>query len=134
MHVNSCHGLSCLYLLLFIMSPPISESSLKMMLIVIGTCLALLVVLLVSVNKNKLQSSPPIPPLPITPPPNTAAHFQVPNKGFVGYISLPIPPISEWRIPPLFRQSRDRRYWGGRLYKYEVGVCNNLRSYDLLKT
>ena len=44
-----------------------------------------------------MQSSPSIPPLPIPPPPNTAAHFQVPNKGFVGYICLPIPPFLEYR-------------------------------------
>ena len=36
-----------------------------------------------------------VPPIP--PPPNTAAHFQFPNKGFVGYIWLRIPPISEYR-------------------------------------
>ena len=30
-------------------------------------------------------------------PPNTAAHFQVPNTGFVGYTWLRIPPISEYR-------------------------------------
>ena len=46
--------------------------------------------------------------------PNTAAHFQVPYKGFVGYNITP--KTADFRIPgipQLFRQSRDRRYWGG---------------------
>ena len=45
-----------------------------------------------------LQSSPPNTTPPNTAsPPNTAAHFQVPNKGFVGYKWVRIPPISEYR-------------------------------------
>ena len=56
-----------------------------------------------------------IPPLPIPPPPpNTAAHFQVPNKGSVGYIWLPIPLISEYRR---FSVSPEiGGIWGCRLY------------------
>ena len=52
-----------------------------------------------------VQSSPSIPPLPILPPfqyrrpPNIAAHFQVPNKGFVGYMT---PNTAIFGIPPFF--------------------------------
>ena len=38
-------------------------------------------------GENKLQSSPPqYCPSQYRRPPNTAAHFQVPNKGFVGWV------------------------------------------------
>ena len=51
-------------------------------------------------NSRPLNTAPPDPAFspPILPPfpPNTAAHLQVPNKGFVGYIWLPIPPFSEY--------------------------------------
>ena len=42
-----------------------------------------------------VQSSPQIPPLPS--PPNTTAHFQVPNIVFLGYIQLLLLPVSEYR-------------------------------------
>ena len=44
-----------------------------------------------------LYSRPPqYSPSQCRRPPNTAAHFQVPNMGFICYIWLPIPPFSEY--------------------------------------
>ena len=57
--------------------------------------------LLVSYHTSFFPSLTVVPPNTAPPntasPPKTAAHFQVPNKGFLGYIWLPIPPISEYR-------------------------------------
>ena len=44
-----------------------------------------------------VKSFPQYRPSQYRLPPNTAAYFQVPNKSFVGFIWLPIPPISEYR-------------------------------------
>ena len=49
-------------------------------------------------------------------PPNTAARFQVPNKGFVGYMLLPIPPISEYRRFFVSPEIGGIGGGGGRLY------------------
>ena len=38
------------------------------------------------------------------------AHFQVPNRGFVCYNLYMTPNTAVLGIPPLFRQSQDRRY------------------------
>ena len=54
-------------------------------------------------------SRPPNTAPPLTASPNTAADLQVPNSFFlVMYDSL----YRRFPIPPFFRQSRERQYWG----------------------
>ena len=48
-------------------------------------------------NKHDGTVVPPNTAPPLTASPNTAAHFQVPNKVFLGYIILISLPVSEYR-------------------------------------
>ena len=96
------------------------------------------------------------PPLRSPPPPNTAAHFQVPKKCLMKKLSFYFvirtvtdqivsasfqfstaqliqcahPLTAGFRIPPLFRQTRNRRYWEGRLFM----LCIIIYVANILKT
>ena len=52
------------------------------------------------------------------PPPNTADHFQVPNRVFLGYTGLISPPVSEYRRFFASPESDGTNIGGSTVFKY----------------
>ena len=60
------------------------------------------------------------PPFTASPHPQYRRPFSSPEKDFSWLYMTTF--TTGFRIPPLFRQSRDRQYWEGRLYQNTMNI------------